>query len=431
MLAADRIVVGDCAEVLKQIADDSVALIHTSPPYNIERRYAGGRDDRSVHDYTEFLDRVIGECARAMSPGASLFWQTGYTQFNGSAGIVPLDLLTAPIFTKHGFLLWDRIIWRYLAGIAFKSKFTNRHETIYWYVKPGQSNRPATFEVDRIRERLRELDASATTSGAATRGTSGRSIALPSDRRTRPRTSPSIRKRSPSGSSGPARILGISCSTHSLGAGRLRKSRAPWDADGSASSYRRNTPMKSNVRIGYSQPREVDSLLSELIKELAFSGKPGSVQAVDAAQALANWAQTVDLTQVKRDFQVVSTNGTQGDMTSEQKRAKVLAWQKCRGILESENPVAMTDRLLSRVYKLRPRLGDALRVKTALQVVEGALALAGGGHPPDPALVRRIAASEPSAFRIEGDVIELVRIERRVKRVASQPPQRDRQGALL
>ena len=430
MLAADRIVVGDCAEVLKQIADDSVALIHTSPPYNIERRYAGGRDDRSVHDYTEFLDRVIGECARAMSPGASLFWQTGYTQFNGSAGIVPLDLLTAPIFAKHGFLLWDRIIWRYLAGIAFKSKFTNRHETIYWYVKPGQSNRPATFEVDRIRERVRELDARNNFWGrnpgnvwevdrvafGSTEQTSHVAVYPEeiTERIIRACSNPGDLVLDPFSGSGTTPKV-----ARTLGRRWLGIELSAQYAD------------ESNVRIGYSQPREVDSLLSELIKELAFSGKPGSVQAVDAAQALANWAQTVDLTQVKRDFQVVSTNGTQGDMTSEQKRAKVLAWQKCRGILESENPVAMTDRLLSRVYKLRPRLGDALRVKTALQVVEGALALAGGGHPPDPALVRRIAASEPSAFRIEGDVIELVRIERRVKRVASQPPQRDRQGALL
>lgn len=430
MLAADRIVVGDCAEVLKQIADDSVALIHTSPPYNIERRYAGGRDDRSVHDYTEFLDRVIGECARAMSPGASLFWQTGYTQFNGSAGIVPLDLLTAPIFAKHGFLLWDRIIWRYLAGIAFKSKFTNRHETIYWYVKPGQSNRPATFEVDRIRERVRELDPRNNFWGRNPGNVweVDRVAFGSTDQTSHVAVYPEeITERIIRACSNPGDLVLDPFSGSGTTPKVARTLGRRWLGIELSAQY----TDEANVRIGYSQLCEVDSLLSELIKEIVFSGKPGSVQAVDAAQALANWAQTVDLTQVKRDFQVVSTNGTQGDMTSEQKRAKVLAWQKCRGILESENPVAMTDRLLSRVYKLRPRLGDALRVKTALQVVEGALALAGGGHPPDPALVRRIAASEPSAFRIEGDVIELVRIERRVKRVASQPPQRDRQGALL
>ena len=430
MLAADRIVVGDCAEVLKQITDDSVALIHTSPPYNIERRYAGGGDDRSLDDYTEFLDRVIGECARAMSPGASLFWQTGYTQFNGSAGIVPLDLLTAPIFAKHGFLLWDRIIWRYLAGIAFKSKFTNRHETIYWYVKPGQSNRPATFEVDRIRERVRELDPRNNFWGrnpgnvwevdrvafGSTDQTSHVAVYPEeiTERIIRACSDPGDLVLDPFAGSGTTPKVARTLGRRWLG---IELSAQYTD--------------EANVRIGYSQPSEVDSLLSELIKELAFCGRPGSVQTADAARVVADWAQTVDLTPVKRDFQVVSTNGTQGDMTSEQKRAKVLAWQKCREILESENPVAMTDRLLSRVYKLRPRLGDALRVKTALHVVEGVLALAGGGHPPRPALVQRVAANEPSAFRVEGDVIELVRIERRVKGSASQSPGRDRQGALL
>ncbi len=430
MLATDRIVLGDCAEVLKQVADGSVSLIHTSPPYNIERRYADGRDDRSIDDYTEFLDRVIGECARAMRPGASLFWQTGYTQFNGSAGIAPLDLLTAPIFAEHGFLLWDRIIWRYLAGIAFKSKFTNRHETIYWYVKPGQPCRPATFEVDRIRERVRELDPRNNFWGrnpgnvwevdrvafGSTEQTSHVAVYPEeiTERIIRACSNPGDLVLDPFAGSGTtpkvARTLG-----------------RRWLGIEISPQY----TQEANVRIGYSQPCEVDSLLSELIKELAFSGKPGRVQTVDVARIVANWAQGVDLAGMKREFELLETAGTQGEMTAEQKRAKVRAWVKCREMLESENPVAIADRLLCRAYKLRPNLGDALRVKTALEAIESAVALASCGLRERPALVRRIAANEPSAYRIEDDVIELVRIERRVKRSASRSPRRDRQVALL
>jgi adenine-specific DNA-methyltransferase len=101
------------------------------------------------------LGEVIGHLGRVMQDGASVFWQTGYTQTEG--GIQPIDMHTHALFQEAGFTLWDRIIWHYLGGKAFRDKFTNRHETIMWYWKPG-GGRPA-FTVDPIRVALAEHDA--------------------------------------------------------------------------------------------------------------------------------------------------------------------------------------------------------------------------------------------------------------------------------
>ncbi|MCH8151447.1 MAG: site-specific DNA-methyltransferase [Planctomycetes bacterium] len=162
--APDAIVRADCQQMLPLVPTGSVALTHTSPPYNIGRRYHGFRDSQEIEHYSNLIENVARELFRVTRPGGSLFWQVGYTDFGGNAngessGIKVLDALSLPIFETMGFHLWDRIIWNYFGSMAFKSKFTNRHETILWLLKPNEtgSTRPV-FHLDEIRERSKEYD---------------------------------------------------------------------------------------------------------------------------------------------------------------------------------------------------------------------------------------------------------------------------------
>jgi DNA modification methylase len=157
----NHIVRGDCLKVLRDVPDDSVDLIHTSPPYNISRPYATHSDDAHPVDYFAFIDEVIQELKRVLKPNGSLFWQTGYTDGDSdiSGDLRPLDIETYGLFrTEPRMILWDRIIWRYLGSMAFKRKFTNRHETILWWVKVGRTGALPTFNLDDVRERSREYD---------------------------------------------------------------------------------------------------------------------------------------------------------------------------------------------------------------------------------------------------------------------------------
>jgi len=147
----DKITLGDCLDLLPKVPDNSVRTIHTSPPYNIERSYEGYSDNLTEKDYLDFIEKVLSECKRTLVPGGSLFWQTGYTT-EQQEYITPLDHLTFPLFQKLGFRLKDRIVWRYWGGMAFKSKFTNKHETILWWVKPGSTGTKSKFDVFRVRE---------------------------------------------------------------------------------------------------------------------------------------------------------------------------------------------------------------------------------------------------------------------------------------
>jgi len=148
----------DCRDALRLCPGDWAALVHTSPPYNIGRRYKDFLDARQIDQYQAFLREVISELSRILRPGGSVFWQTGYTEkrYESSGrtdgGIVLLDSLSLPVFTQCGFVLWDRIIWNYFGSMAFKSKFTNRHETILWFVRSAPNHAGPAFYLDEVRE---------------------------------------------------------------------------------------------------------------------------------------------------------------------------------------------------------------------------------------------------------------------------------------
>jgi adenine-specific DNA-methyltransferase len=150
----NRVHLIDAREGLTWLEPDSVRLAHTSPPYNIGRPYAGYDDRREIDAYLDLIRSVVKELHRVLVPGGSLFWQSGYTQTDDGS-ILPIDHLTWPIFLECGFRLWDRVIWRYWGGMAFKRKWTNKHETILWLVKGGEE---PYYDVFPVREASKSLD---------------------------------------------------------------------------------------------------------------------------------------------------------------------------------------------------------------------------------------------------------------------------------
>jgi adenine-specific DNA-methyltransferase len=157
----NSLVHADCRDALARLPEGCAALTHSSPPYNIGRKYAGFRDKQDVTEYEDLIRTVARELFRVTREGGSVFWQVGYTGYGKDAnggegtGIKVLDALSLPIFEEAGFRLWDRIIWNYYGSMAFKSKFTNRHETILWLTKPGAA---PLFQLDEIRERSKSYD---------------------------------------------------------------------------------------------------------------------------------------------------------------------------------------------------------------------------------------------------------------------------------
>ncbi len=133
---------GDCLNLLKQIPDETVKLIVTSPPYNLGKEY-----ERRLH-LKEYLDQqkeIITEAVRVLSNDGSICWQVGNYVNNGE--ITPLDIVLYPIFASLGLHLRNRIVWEFGHGLHASKRFSGRYEVILWFTKSNNY----TFNLDPIR----------------------------------------------------------------------------------------------------------------------------------------------------------------------------------------------------------------------------------------------------------------------------------------
>jgi len=67
----NKIICGDCLEVLKDIPDKSIDLIITSPPYNVGMPY-GVNDRKNYLEYLQFMKMVLLECYRVLIKGGRI-----------------------------------------------------------------------------------------------------------------------------------------------------------------------------------------------------------------------------------------------------------------------------------------------------------------------------------------------------------------------
>tara|TARA_B100000614_G_scaffold262895_1_gene299698 strand:+ start:51858 stop:52658 length:801 start_codon:yes stop_codon:yes gene_type:complete len=68
----NKIMHDDVIDGLKKIEDDSVSLVFTSPPYNVDIKYGNHDDTMPYTDYLDWLKDIWSECYRALRPGGRL-----------------------------------------------------------------------------------------------------------------------------------------------------------------------------------------------------------------------------------------------------------------------------------------------------------------------------------------------------------------------
>lgn len=80
-----RVVVfpGDCRDLLTSMPEKSVALVVTSPPYNLGKEYESRLD---LPAYLAQQKSILTECVRVLKPEGSLCWQVGNYVEDGVLG---------------------------------------------------------------------------------------------------------------------------------------------------------------------------------------------------------------------------------------------------------------------------------------------------------------------------------------------------------
>ena len=133
---------GDSRTFLRTLPDGAIALVITSPPYNIGKSY---ERRQNITAYLAEQEEVISELVRVLEDSGSICWQTGNYVDEGE--VFPLDVFYYHIFKKHGLKLRNRIIWHFEHGLHASKRFSGRYETILWFTKTDNY----TFHLDPVR----------------------------------------------------------------------------------------------------------------------------------------------------------------------------------------------------------------------------------------------------------------------------------------
>ena len=138
---------GDCLSGLKAMPDESVDVVVTSPPYNLDIAYTSYRDDAPRSAYLDWCAEWAAEVRRVLKPSGSFFLNVGAAPANP---LLPHELVLKlqPLFCLQNTLHWIKSITvnprqgpavsaGHFKPINSKRYITDCHEYIFHLTKSG------------------------------------------------------------------------------------------------------------------------------------------------------------------------------------------------------------------------------------------------------------------------------------------------------
>jgi len=138
----NKVIQGDCLDVMKDIPDDSVDLVVTSPPYDNLRDYKG---------YNFDFKGIANELFRIIKQGGVVVWVVGDATINGSE--TGTSFRQALYFKEIGFNLHDTMIYQ-KTGLTFPE--VNRYYPSFEYMFILSKGKPKTTNLITDKENISE-----------------------------------------------------------------------------------------------------------------------------------------------------------------------------------------------------------------------------------------------------------------------------------
>lgn len=143
-----QIVRRDCVEAMLDMAEGTVDLLVTSPPYpNHEMAYG---DTMTLAEFEAFSRRWFEHAARVLRPGGAMWVNVGNYRADQWQRRIPLTYFLFPIGEAVGLDFVQEIVWNPPSRQASaKKRFSIKSERWMYWVKPGAK---PTFNLDAVLE---------------------------------------------------------------------------------------------------------------------------------------------------------------------------------------------------------------------------------------------------------------------------------------
>lgn len=121
----NKIICGDCIELLNGAEEPFADLVFADPPFNIGYQYDKYHDKVEKNNYLAWTKDWMAACVRILKPQGSFYIAIG-DEYAAHIRIIGDDL---------GLHLRNWIIWHYTFGQQTKNKFARSHTHILYFVK--------------------------------------------------------------------------------------------------------------------------------------------------------------------------------------------------------------------------------------------------------------------------------------------------------
>jgi site-specific DNA-methyltransferase (adenine-specific) len=120
----NKIICGDCIEVLNKVSEPFADLIFADPPFNIGYKYDKYNDRQKREKYIAWTKDWMGVCKKVLKPTGSFYIAIG-DECAANVKIIADEL---------GLFMRNWIIWHYTFGQQTKNKFARAHTHIFYLV---------------------------------------------------------------------------------------------------------------------------------------------------------------------------------------------------------------------------------------------------------------------------------------------------------
>ena len=134
----NKIICGDCIEVLGKITEPFADLIFADPPFNIGYKYDKYNDKVKKEKYLSWTMEWMTACKNVLKPNGSFYIAIG-DDYAANIKVIADEL---------GLVMRNWLIWHYTFGQQMKNKFACSHTHIFYFVKDKNN---FTFNAHAVR----------------------------------------------------------------------------------------------------------------------------------------------------------------------------------------------------------------------------------------------------------------------------------------